>query len=309
MLPLITRRLVAGILTMLVLSIVVFLVLEINVESVAVKFLGQFSTEDQRQSWLQENGYFDPIYERYWRWFSGFVSGDFGQSTRFRTEVSQILWPRLERTAILAGITMAIMAPLSMLLGVLAGMRESSKLDRGISLFAILTSSVPEFATAVFLGAIFVFVLNWLPGTSPMIGGFQPIEIILPVSVLVIYGIGYLIRMTRASMAEVMGQAYVRTAVLKGLPYRRVIVNHALRNALITPVTVLMLQLPWLLSGVIVVEFFFAYKGFGALLLEASLNDDLFLIEACAMITVFVVVFTQIVADVIYGWLNPRIRF
>ncbi len=309
MIPLITRRIVAGLLTMVVLSIVVFLVLEINVESVAVKFLGQWSTEDQRQSWLLDNGYFDPFYERYWRWLSGFVSGDFGQSTRFRTDVAAVLWPRLERTAILAGITMAIMAPLSMLLGVLAGMRESSKSDRSISLLAILTSSVPEFATAVFLSSLFVFVLNWLPGTSPMIGGFQPTEIILPVSVLVIYGIGYLIRMTRASMAEVMGQAYVRTAVLKGLPYRRVIVHHALRNALITPVTVLMLQLPWLLSGVIVVEFFFAYKGFGALLLEASLNDDLFLIEACAMITVFVVVFTQIVADVIYGWLNPRIRF
>jgi peptide/nickel transport system permease protein len=127
--------------------------------------------------------------------------------------------------------------------------------------------------------------------------------------VLVLYDFGYVTRMTRASMAEVMMTHYIRTAVLKGLPYKTVIMKHALRNALIAPFTVIMLQINWLLSGVIVVEFFYAYKGFGALLLEASLNQDIFLIEACAMIAVFVAVGTQTISDVGYTYLNPRIRF
>jgi peptide/nickel transport system permease protein len=132
---------------------------------------------------------------------------------------------------------------------------------------------------------------------------------ILPVMVLIIYDFGYVARMTRASMAEVMTTHYIRTAVLKGLPYKRVILKHALRNALIAPFTVIMLQINWLLSGVIVVEYFFAYKGFGALLLEASLNQDLFVIEACAMVAVFVAVASQTIADIGYTYLNPRIRF
>ncbi len=201
------------------------------------------------------------------------------------------------------------MIPLSLVLGILAGMREGSKLDRTISVTSIMTTSVPEFASAVFLSALFVFWLKWLPGTSSMTDGFNLTELILPVMVLVLYDFGYVARMTRASMAEVMTMPYIRTAVLKGLPYKSVILKHALRNALIAPFTVIMLQINWLLSGVIVVEFFFAYKGFGALLLEASLNQDIFLIEACAMVAVFVAVATQTIADVGYTYLNPRIRF
>jgi len=106
----------------------------------------------------------------------------------------------------------------------------------------------------------------------------------------------------------VMTTPYIRTAVLKGLPFKRVVFRHALRNALIAPFTVIMLQVNWLLSGVIVVEFFFAYKGFGSLLLEASLNQDIFLIEACTMVAVFVAVTTQTLADIGYTYLNPRIR-
>jgi peptide/nickel transport system permease protein len=159
------------------------------------------------------------------------------------------------------------------------------------------------------MAAVFVFWLGWLPGTSGMVDGFSLKELVLPVSVLVIYDFGYVSRMTRASMVEVMTSAYIRTAVLKGLPHRQVILRHALRNALIAPFTVIMLQINWLLSGVIVVEYFFAYKGFGSLLLEASLNQDIFLIEACTMVAVFVAVTTQTLADIGYVYLNPRIRF
>jgi peptide/nickel transport system permease protein len=223
--------------------------------------------------------------------------------------VIDVLRPRLLNTAILGLGVFVVLIPLSLTLGILSGMREGSKLDRTISVTSIITTSVPEFASSVFLAAIFVFWLKWLPGTSTMTGGFTLRQLILPVLVLVLYDFGYVARMTRASMAEVMTTHYIRTAVLKGLPYRQVILKHALRNALIAPFTVIMLQVSWLLSGVIVVESFFAYRGFGALLLEASLNQDIFLIEACAMVAVFVAVSTQTLADIGYTYLNPRIRF
>ncbi len=309
MLSLILRRIGNMILIMLSVSVVLFLLLEINGDSVAAKVLGAFSTDEQRRLWLEANGYNDPLYIRYFRWLSGFLSGNLGESITFQAPVSEVLWPRLMNTIVLGALTMAVVIPLSLLLGVIAGMRESSLTDRAISIGSVLTTSVPEFATAVFLSAIFVFLLGWLPGTSAMINGFDPVQLVLPVAVLVVYDFGYVTRMTRASMAEVMMTNYIRTAILKGLPFRRVITRHALRNALIAPFTVIMLQINWLLSGVIVVEFFFGYKGFGSLLLEASLNQDIFVIEACTMIAVFVAVSTQTLADIGYSFLNPRIRF
>ena len=309
MLVFIVRRLGTMALTMVVVSALLFLLLEINVEGVAIKVLGAYSSEEQRNLWLERNGYFEPLHVRYGTWLVSFFSGDFGDSVRFKVPVGDILWPRLANTGYLGLATMLTVIPLSLGLGVLAGMREGSKLDRTISVTSIVTTSVPEFASAVLLSAIFVFYLDILPGTSSMISGFSFIELILPAMVLVLYDFGYVTRMTRASMAEVMTTHYIRTAVLKGLPYQTVILRHALRNALIAPFTVIMLQINWLLSGVIVVEFYFAYKGFGALLLEASLNQDIFVIEACAMVAVFVAVVTQMIADVGYTYLNPRIRF
>lgn len=297
------------VLTMIVVSIILFLMLEVNSGSVAIKVLGPYSSEESRLIWLQDHGYNDPLVLRYLRWLGNFVIGDFGESIRFKTAVSDVLWPRLANTGILAAVTLAIVTVVGLFLGVFAGMKEGSLTDRGISIVSIITTSVPEFASAVLLSAIFTFYLGWLPGTSSMTDGFDPIQLVLPVMVLVLYDFGYVTRMTRASMAEVMMTHYIRTAVLKGLPYKTVIGKHALRNALIAPFTVIMLQINWLLSGVIVVEFFYAYKGFGALLLEASLNQDIFLIEACAMISVFVAVGTQTLADVGYTYLNPRIRF
>ena len=309
MLVFIMRRLGTTVLTMVVVSILLFVLLEFDKESVATKVLGPYSSDEQRRIWLETNGYFDPLYTRYLRWLGNFAVGDFGKSVRFKEEVNVVLWPRLGNTVILAAATLGVVVPLSLALGVLAGMREGSALDRTISVTSIITTSVPEFASAVLLSAFFVLYLGWLPGTSGMTDGFDIWQLVLPVMVLVIYDFGYVTRMTRASMAEVMTTHYIRTAVLKGLPYKEVILKHALRNALIAPFTVIMLQINWLLSGVIVVEYSFAYKGFGALLLEASLNQDIFLIEACTMVAVFVAVMTQTLADVGYTYLNPRIRF
>ena len=302
------KRLSLMILTMLIVSLLLFVLLELQPGNVATKVLGPYSSEEQRTLWLEANGYLEPVWTRYLSWLSGILTGDFGDSIRFKVPVADVLWPRLWNTAILGFWTFAILVPLSLTLGVLAGMREGSALDRAISITSIITTSVPEFASAVFLSAIFVFALGVLPGTSGMTGGFDPLQLFLPVMVLILYDVGYVTRMTRASMAEVMMTPYIRTAVLKGLPFSRVVFRHALRNALIAPFTVIMLQVNWLLSGVIVVEFFFAYKGFGGLILEASLNQDIYLIEACTMVAVFVAVATQTLADIGYTYLNPRIR-
>jgi len=309
MLIFMVRRFGTMLLTMLVVSILVFLLLEINIEGVAIKVLGPYTSVEQRNLWLEANGYFDPVILRYLRWLGNFVVGDFGQSVRFKVPVSEVLWPRLGNTGILGGIALFFASLIGLTLGVIAGMREGGGRDRAVSVTSILTTSVPEFASATFLASIFVFQLQLLPGTSGMTEGFDLEQLILPVMVLVIYDFGYIARMTRASMAEVMTTHYIRTAILKGLPYGQVIRRHALRNALIAPFTVIMLQINWLLSGVIVVEWAFGYKGFGALLYEASLNKDIYLIEACAMVAVFVAVMTQTLADIGYTYLNPRIRF
>jgi peptide/nickel transport system permease protein len=309
MLLLLVRRLASMLLIMAVVSFVLFLIFEGNKLAVAGKVLGPYSSQEQRELWLEQNGYNRSFVVRYAEWVGNAVQGDFGDSIRFKAPVSQLLWDRLANTGILALCVFAIMIPLSLTLGVLSGMREGSGLDRSISFLSILTTSVPEFASATFLVALFVFQLNWLPGTSAMTGGFSPVELVLPVMVLVLYDFGYVARMTRASMAEVMTSQYIRTAILKGLPQRTVIMRHALRNALIAPFTVIVLQLNWLLSGVIVVEVFFAYRGFGKLLYDAATFGDIYLIEACTLVAVFVAVFSQFISDVGYTLLNPRIRF
>ena len=296
-------------LTMLVVSLLTYLLLEINGDNVVVKVLGPYSTDEQRSLWLEANGYNRPVWERYVSWLGNLLTGDFGQSLKYRAPVADVLWPRLANTGILASVVFLVMVPLSILAGVLAGMHEGGFLDRFISFFSILTTSIPEFASSVFLAFVFVLALGWFPATSTMSNGFDPMQLVMPALVLILFGFGYVARMMRASMADVMQSNYVRTAILKGMPFHRVVLHHAFRNALIAPFTVIILQINWLLSGVIVVEFFFAYRGFGALLLEASLTQDIFMLQACAMISVVVAVGTQTIADVGYGMLNPRVRF
>ncbi|HEY0341402.1 MAG TPA: ABC transporter permease [Steroidobacteraceae bacterium] len=301
-----SRKLFGMLLTMLTVSFLVFAVLELNVDDVAVKVLGQFSTADQRHAWLVQNGYTAPFLLRYLRWIGEFVTGHWGTSTYYREDVLTLIAPRLAASGLLAGAALLAIVPLGLIMGVIAGMREGSFVDRLVSVFAVVTTSIPEFASAVFLTSLFVFWLGWLPGVSTMADGFHFRELVLPVSVLTLYSAGYVARMTRSSMVEVMQSHYIRTARLKGNSLRRIILRHALRNALITPVTVIMLQIPWLMSGVIVVEVFFAYQGFGTLLYQAALNTDIYLIEACTMISVVVVVLTQVASDLLYTWLNPR---
>ena len=308
MIQAIVRRLGFMAATMLAASVLLFLLFELLPGDVAVSALGAYATEEQRRVWLTLHGYDRGAAVRYLDWLWRFVTGDWGQSMLLRGNVAGIVAQRLGSTAILAGCFFVVLVPLSLGLGVLAGMRERSVLDRVVSGVCIVTASIPPFASTVLFSAVLVFGLHWLPGTSSGIDGFSVAELVMPVLVLVLYDFGYVARITRTAMAEVMTAPYVRLAVLRGIPYHRVVLRHALRNALVAPVTVLLLHVNWLVSGVIVVEYFFAYKGFGSLILEASLGKDLFLVEACTMVTVAIAVASQSLSDMAYVWLNPRLR-
>jgi len=190
-----------------------------------------------------------------------------------------------------------------------APIASGSFLTSGMIVAPCSVRSMSEIATAIVLTVVIALGLRWVPANSAMINGWDWRELTLPVLTLVLYDFGYVARMTRASMAEVMTSQYVRTAVLKGLPHRHVIWRHALRNALIAPFTVIVLQLNWILSGVVVVEVFFQYAGFGKMLLDAALYGDVYVIQAATLVAVFVAVASQIISDVGYTFLNPRIRF
>ncbi len=306
------KRLAYLVFTMLVVSFIIYTISEFTPGDVARKILGPFATKNQVELLTEEMGLNRPVFIRYFEWVGQTLSGDLGYSTRYKTEVNNIIWGRLYNTMILASIAFAIIVPASILFGIVAGMAEASKLDRTISVASIVTTSVPEFASGVFLSWIFVIWLGILPGTSTLdtgAGWSIASQLVLPVAVMVLYDLGYVIRMVRASMVEVMMRPYIRTAVLKGLRFREVILKHAVRNAMIAPFTVILLQINYLVTGVVVVEAVFAYPGFGRMMLEGALSQDIAIIEAGALFAVLIAVVTQIVGDFGYMLLNPRIRF
>jgi peptide/nickel transport system permease protein len=315
MLALLFRRLVQMALIMLVASLILFMIFDTDKfkKQIAIAELGGFAVsaldEQSYQNWLAEKGLDVPFYERYVDWVGNVFGGDFGHSFEKDTDIGPLLADRLINTGILGFWVFALMIPISLVTGVLAGMKEGSAQDRSITFISVFTTSIPEIATAILLTVVLALGLGWLPAKSAMIGGFDWRQLVLPVLTLVIYDFGYVARMTRASMAEVMTSQYIRTAVLKGIPHPRVVMRHALRNALIAPFTVIVLQLNWLLSGVVVVEVFFEYDGFGKLLLEAALFGDIYVVQACTLVAVVVAVSSQIISDVGYTFLNPRIRF
>ena len=312
MLAFLGKRLLSLIFTMVTVSVLVFAAFEFTPGQVARKVLGPFATQDQVDQLTEKMGLNRPVIERYVEWLGNTTSGNLGYSTLYKTEVNNIIWDRLGNTLILAAAAFVIIVVFSIVFGIAAGMREGSKLDRVISVASIVTTSVPEFASGVFLASIFVIWLNILPGTSPLDSGGQwsiAAQLVLPVAVMVLYDLGYVVRMVRASMVEVMTKPYIRTAILKGLSFREVILKHALRNAMIAPFTVILLQINYLITGVVVVEAVFAYPGFGRMLLEAALAQDIATVEAASLFAVFVTVMTQIVGDLGYMYLNPRIRF
>lgn len=343
MLTFILRRLGIIGLTMLCLTLVVFFLINLdpNLKKLAISQTEMRSTTEQLESWLQRNGYRQNFFVRYGQWlgvmpkqpnidpatgqavprfsfcdepsvpkFSGVLQGDFGCSTKFKTTVASKLFPALGATGILMFWVMVTMVPIALLVGIFAGMREGSRTDRTLSVASIATTATPEYVSGVIFTVIFASWLGWFNGSaaSATSQGITFYNFTLPVMTMAIYGIGYIARMTRASMVEVMTQQYIRTARLKGLSFGNVVVKHALRNALIAPFTVIMLQFPWLLTGVVIVEVMFRYQGFGFTLFEAAGNNDIDLLLGCSLVSVFIVLITQLISDIGYAYLNPRIR-
>ncbi len=244
--------------------------------------------------------------------YCGVLQGEWGWSTVFRRDVADIMWRALALTGKLMGAVVLVMVPGALIVGVMAGMREGSALDRTLSTASIATTATPEYVSGVVFITVFASSavgLRWFNGsaTSAMEDATFA-NFTLPVMTIALYGMGYIARMTRASMAEVMTAQYIRTARLKGVKFRTIVLRHALRNALIAPFTVIMLQFPWLLSGVVIVETLFNYKGFGWTLVEAAGNNDIELLLAISVVSVLVVLITQLISDIGYVLLNPRIR-
>jgi peptide/nickel transport system permease protein len=305
------KHLVFLLLTLFVVSFLVFALNEYSPGDVARKELGAYATQDQVEALTKRLGLDRPLLVRYAEYMGKAAVGDLGVSARFKAPVRTVIARHLANTALLAALAFAVIVPFSMLLGIAAGMREASRLDRAILIFSTVMASIPEFALGVFLVSVFVVWLGWLPGTATLVaGGGWSVgsQLVLPVVVIVLFDAGYVISMIRASMVEVMQRPYIRTAVLKGMPFRRVILKHAVRNAMINPITVILLQINYLISGVVVVETVFAYPGFGRMILEAALFKDIALIEAGALVAVGVAVLTQILGDLAYMLLDPRIR-
>ena len=337
------RRLGVMLLTMLCLTLVVFYLvnLEPNLRKLAISQTEMHATDQELERWLTENGYRKPFVVRYATWlglwpkepvvdpatgratprfpwcneptsakFSGVLEGDFGCSTAFKEKVVKKLGPALEATGLLMFWVMVVMIPVALVVGVVSGMREGSRTDRTLSVFAIATTSTPEYVSGVVLTIVFATWLGWLNGSaaSATEGHLSFYNFTLPVVTVAIYGMGYVARMTRASMIEVMNAQYIRTARLKGLSFTAIVLKHALRNALIAPFTVIMLLFPWLLTGVVIVEVMFRYQGFGYTLVDAAGNNDIDLLLACSIVSVALVLITQLISDIGYAWLNPRIR-
>ncbi|MGJ8618144.1 MAG: ABC transporter permease, partial [Sulfitobacter sp.] len=347
----ILRRLGVMLLTALCLTFIVFWLTNLypNLEKLA-KTQGNFRMSDEAvTSYLTNRGYLQPTYDKFGEWLGimpgwvtetedgkvfgrcfaegtpeadrptrcGVLQGDWGFSTVFKDDVGATVLTRLALTGKLMLWVLILMVPSALIVGVLAGMREGSKLDRTLSTFSIATTATPEYVS----GVIFIAVLASSKfGLSPWLNDMGIIEsktlflgsatsamadanfwnFFLPVLTISLYGMGYIARMTRASMTEVMTAQYIRTARLKGVKFSDIVLKHALRNALIAPFTVIMLQIPWLLNGVVIVETLFNYKGFGWLLVQAASNNDIELLLAVSVVSVIVVLVTQLISDIGY---------
>ncbi len=243
----------------------------------------------------------------------GLLRGDGGKSLQTGRPVAVTLLPRLRNSIILAASAFIVVMPLALALGILAGANEGTLLDRGISIVGLTLTATPEFVTGIFLILIFGIWLKVVPAVAIFTSADalfrQPSLLVLPVMTLTAVELGYVARMTRASMVEVMDAPFIRAAIIKGLPRGQVIFRHAVRNALLAPITIIMLHVNWLIGGLVVVEVIFGYPGLGQYIYDAAMFGDFNAIEAAAMILVVFAVGTRLIGDFAYTLLNPRIRY
>jgi len=312
MLRLIGRRLLLMVPTLILVSILVFALAEVLPGDVGRSILGPYATDQQVKILNKQLGADKPLYERYARWAGGFVTGDWGESPLLKVSVFPTVMKALGNSLVLAGFALLIIVPVSIVLGVFAGLRRDSVLDRGITISTLSMTVIPEFVSGVILLYVFAVWLKWLPVTamppdgSPFMSRFY--YLILPAIPLMFLELGYIARMARVGTVQVLAMPYIRTAVLKGLPRRRVIFGHVLRNAMVPTVTVIGSQVGWLIGGLVVIETLFVYPGIGKLMVDAAQTHDVVMLEASVLMVAVIYMVANLVADIIVALLNPRIR-
>ena len=305
------RRTAAGLATLLLVSILVFIGTSVLPGDVAQILLGQMATPETLAALRAKLGLDQPAHIRYFHWLGNLLTGDLGVSKAGGATISSLISGRLFNTMRLAGLIALIAIPISLALGLLTAMYPGTRLDRIVTFCTLGLISVPEFLVATCLVLILAVHLHWLPSIAYMSGnetGWQLIKAMaMPILTLVIVVSAQIIRMTRATVLNVMSSPYIEMAILKGVPRKRIILRHALLNAIGPIVNVIALNLAWLISGIVIVETIFAYPGLAKLMIDGVQIRDLPLVQAIAMIFCATYVILIFIADMASILSNPRI--
>jgi peptide/nickel transport system permease protein len=310
---LIGRRLLLLVPTLLVLSVVVFLMLGVVPGDPGRVKLGPYAPASAVAQYDHQIGYDRPVLVRYGTWLGGFVTLHWGTSWNQGVAVFPLTMQRLWNSIQLALVAMLIIIPLAVVLGVVAALRRDGFADRIITVTSLSLTVVPEFVSGVVLTVLFVVFIRvfHFPATPPP--GASPLTrihyLLLPAIPLMFVEMGYIARMARAGMIEALGMPYIRTATLNGLPRRRVVLGHALRNAMAPTVAVIGTQIGWLVGGLVIVETLFVYPGIGKLIADSATYKDFPVLEATVLVVAVIYMLSNLGADVIAALLNPRIRY
>lgn len=311
-LKLIAQRIALGVILLFAVSVLIFAGTQILPGDVAQSILGQSATPEALANLRRELGLNDPAIVRYFSWLGGIMTGDLGTALTTRQPITQTLMPRLWNTLFLAFWAAVVSVPLAVILGLLAVRYRNGPIDKAISGFALASTSLPEF----FIGYLLIFFvavqLQWFPSISTVYPG-MPLSaklnaIVLPATVLVLVVLAHMMRMTRAAILNVMQSAYVETAELKGLSQFDIIRKHAFPNAIAPIVNVIMLNLAFLVVGVVVVEVIFVYPGMGQYLVDHVSKRDVPVVQAVGLIFAAVYISLNIIADIASILANPRLR-
>jgi len=306
------QRILIGLATLLVVSILVFIMTAALPGDVAQIVLGQSATPESLAAYRAERGLDQSLFFQYFNWLGSLMTGDLGTSKAGGASISSLIGGRLYNTMLLAAIVAVISVPLSVILGLLAAMYPGTWIDRTLTFGTLSLISVPEFFIATFMVLIFAVNLKWLPAiahVSPEDTVWETARgLAMPLITLIIVVAAQMIRMTRAGILNVMNSPYIEMAILKGVTRRRIILRHAFFNTIGPIVNVIALNLAYLVSGVVIVETIFAYPGLAKLMIDGVQTRDLPLVQACAMIFCGTYVVLIILADVAAILANPRLR-
>jgi len=312
MIFLVGRRFVLAIVTLFIISLIVFLGVEALPGDAATSYLGQSATPESLDALRQEFGLYAPMHERYLTWLGGLLGGDLGQSMVRRIPVSEVIGYQFRNTIVLALAAAIVGIPLAIFLGVVAGLARDKWPDIFVSTSSIVGMTLPGFVTATILIYIFAIRLEWFPAitlvpTDSSIRELLP-NIVLPIITLTFIMVAHILRMVRTNMIDVMTSDYVQMARLKGVPERQIVFRHALPNAMLPTINVVAITLAWLLGGVAVIETVFNYPGIGKLMVNSITDRDFPTIMAIAIVLAIVYITVNLAADLLTLVLNPRLR-